>query len=150
MAESERWGDSPPGRVARDSPTIGRVLLLPVRIDRSLNHGLGVFAIEPIPKGTEIWRFTPGFDLDLPVGTLDAQPAHFRDLLLHYGYVDPRLGRFILACDDARFLNHSDTPNLGSDYARDRYGVDFALRDIAAGEELTVDYRLIDAAGSWC
>lgn len=124
------------------------MLLIPVRIDRSSIHGLGAFAIELIPAGTEVWRFTPGFDLDLPVAELEAQPAHFRDLLLHYGYVDPRLDRFILACDDARFLNHSDSPNLGSDYARDAgdpYGVDFALRDIEAGEELTVDYRLIDA-----
>lgn len=41
-------------------------------------------------------------------------------------------------------MNHSDTPNVGPDFARDRYGVDVALRDIVAGEEITVDYRLVE------
>jgi SET domain-containing protein len=113
-------------------------------VDRSPIHGLGLFAAEPISRGTEVWRFTPGFDLDLDPSVVEAQPAIARERLLHYGYVDSRLGRYILCCDDARFINHSDTPNVGPDFTRDRYGVDVALRDIAAGEELTVDYRLLE------
>jgi hypothetical protein len=49
-------------------------------------------------------------------------------VLLHYGYVDARLNRFILCCDNARFINHSAAPNLVTDHARDRYGVDVARR----------------------
>jgi hypothetical protein len=30
----------------------------------------------------------------------------FRETLLHYGYIDPRINRFILCCDNARFINH--------------------------------------------
>jgi SET domain-containing protein len=122
------------------------VLLVRVRVAASGIHGLGVFAVAPIAKGTVVWRFTPGFDLDLDPAVLDAQPAHFRGVLLHYGYIDPRLNRFILCCDDARFINHSDTPNLFVDVARDRHGVDVAARDIAAGEEMTVDYALIEGS----
>ena len=48
--------------------------------------------------------------------------------------------RTILCFDDARFVNHSDTPNVATNYAQDPYGLDVALRDIAAGEELTMDY----------
>jgi len=73
-----------------------------------------------------------------------AQPPHFRERLLHYGYIDPRLDRYILCCDDARFLNHSDDPNLESDFTRERHGVDIAIRDIAAGEEMTVDYARVE------
>jgi SET domain-containing protein len=120
------------------------VLLVPVVVGKSAIHGLGAFALETIPRGTTVWRFTPGFDLDLDPDLLEAQPAHFRRVLLHYGYIDRRLRRFILCCDDARFINHSDTPNLGSEVAGDRYGVDVAVRDIAAGEELTIDYERID------
>ena len=63
---------------------------------------------------------------------------------MHYGYIDPRLHRFILCCDDARFINHHDTPNLRVDFEADSHGVDIAARDIAAGEELTIDYGLLE------
>ena len=116
------------------------MLLVRVRVDRSPIHGLGVFAAEPIQAGTQVWRFTPGFGLDVDPDLVRGQPDPLRERLLNYGYVDPRLGRYILCCDDARFLNHSDTPNLRPDFALDRYGVDVAARNIATGEELTVDY----------
>jgi hypothetical protein len=64
--------------------------------------------------------------------------------LLRYGYIDPRLGRYILCSDHARFINHSATPNLTSDFSRERHGVDIAVRDIAAREELTLDYRVLE------
>jgi SET domain-containing protein len=120
------------------------VLLVPVHVGQSSTHGLGAFAVAPIAKGTAIWRFTPGFDLDLDPKLLEEQPEHFRETLLHYGYIDHRLKRFILCCDDARFINHSDSPNVGVRFDLDRYGVDIALRDIAAGEEITVDYQLVE------
>lgn len=122
------------------------MLLVRVRVERSPIHGLGVFAVEPISCGTEVWRFTPGFDLDLDPALLHTQPEHVRERLLHYGYIDPRLNRYILCCDDARFLNNSDSPNVRPDFTRDPYGVDVAVRDIAAGEEITVDYACVEGA----
>ena len=120
------------------------MLLVPVRVDRSAIDGLGVFALEPIAKDTPVWRFTPGFDLDVDPELVQVQPEPLRGRLLHYGYLDPRLGRYILCCGDARFLNHSDDPNLRPDLSLDRYGLDVAARDIRSGEELTVDYRFIE------
>jgi SET domain-containing protein len=122
------------------------MLLVPIRIGESRIHGIGAFAVGPISQGTAVWRFTPGLDLELDPAVLEAQPSHFRQSLLHYGYIDIRLNRFILCCDDARFINHSDTPNLRSDLDLDRHGVDFAVRDIAAGEEITLDYRLVEGS----
>jgi SET domain-containing protein len=124
------------------------VLLVPVRLGQSPLHGLGVFAAAPIPRGAVAWRFTPPFDLDLDPRLVEQQPGHIRRILLHYGYLDPRLNRYILCCDDARFINHSATPNLGMDFSADPYGVDSALRDIAAGEELTVDYGILEGPGA--
>jgi len=120
------------------------MLLVRTRLAPSAIHGLGVFAAEPIARGTEVWRFTPGFDLDLDPKALETLSAHVREWLLVYGYLDPRLQRFILCCDDARFINHSAAPNLRPDFAREPHGVDRALRDVAPGEELTVDYALVD------
>jgi len=120
------------------------MLLIPVRVDRSPVHGLGVFAVDRIPAGTQVWKFTPGFDLALDREMLDGQPAHFRRVMLHYGYIDPALNRFILCCDDYRFVNHSDTPNVRVDKRADPYGVDVAARDIEAGEELTLDYGVVE------
>ena len=120
------------------------MLLIPVKINRSSIHGIGIFASQAIEAGTCIWRFTPGFDLDIDPSALELQPAHFRESMFHYGYIDPRRDRFILCCDDYRFLNHSDTPNVRVDLRKELYGVDFAARDIQAGEELTVDYGTVD------
>ena len=58
----------------RERPVGGQsMLLVRVRLAPSPLHGIGVFAVDPIPSGTEVWRFTPGLDLD--PGVLDAQPA---------------------------------------------------------------------------
>ena len=38
------------------------MLLVPVRVDRSSIHGMGIFALQPIKKNTRVWQFTPGFE----------------------------------------------------------------------------------------
>ncbi len=120
------------------------MLLVRTLVDKSQIHGLGLFAAERIDEGTPVWRFTPGLDLDLDPSALEIQPALARERLAHYGYIDIRLNRYILCCDDARFINHSETPNLRSDFSLEPHGVDIATRDIMAGEELTIDYRSLE------
>lgn len=99
-------------------------------------HGLGVFAAEPIPRGTPIWRFQPGFDQVIPFALAEQLPASAREFLATYTYLSPLFpGGYVLNGDHARFLNHSDTPNT------DNSGeIALALRDIAEGEEITCDY----------
>ncbi len=120
------------------------MLLVDIKLGQSPIHGLGIFAVASIARGTPVWRFTPGFDLDLDRANVERQPEHFRRMLMHYGYVDARLDRFILCCDDYRFINHSDDPNIISDWTDDKYGVDKAGRDIRCGEELTIDYNVVE------
>ena len=116
------------------------MLLVPTRLAQSAIHGLGVFAVAPIAKGTAIWRFASGLDMEFDPAIVDTLPAHVQTFFSHYGYLDRNMRRIILCFDDARFVNHSDTPNVATDYAQHPYGLDVALRDIAAGEELTMDY----------
>jgi len=117
------------------------VLLVPTTLRRSPIHGLGVFLAEPVAAGTETWRFVPGFDVEFEPAEIERFPPHVRRWLDHFAYLDFHLDRWILAVDDARFMNHSDMPSTRSDYERDPYGVDVAARDLAVGEELTCDYR---------
>jgi SET domain-containing protein len=120
------------------------MLIIRTRVDHSAIDGLGLFAAEMVPKGTHVWQFTPGFDLDLEPSSLDGLPAVAREAMLHYGYIDARLQRFILCCDNARFINHSDNPNLAAQLTGDQFGIDVALRDIHAGEEITIDYSILE------
>ena len=123
------------------------MLLVPTRIGPSAIHGIGVFAVAPIVKGTPVWRFEKGLDMEFAPDFAAHFPEHVRAFFAQYGYVDRNLNRLILCFDDARFVNHSDAPNVGTDYAQDPHGLDLALRDIAAGEELTMDYAGFEEAG---
>ena len=110
-----------------------RVALGPSRI-----HGLGVMAGEAAASGTILWRFEPGIDLVLPRERLDGLPEAFRAYLDHYAYPSPEFpGSLVLSGDHAKFMNHSDDPNTAI-----RGRETLARRDIAAGDEITCDYRL--------
>lgn len=108
-------------------------------------HGIGVFALAEIPAGktdlfspmAEPW---PG----VPLSALDGFPAHVRKLIDTYclqddrtAYLPPHGFRIV---DLVTFLNHSDEPNLRQ---MDGGSYFISLRDIAAGEELTIDYGIL-------
>lgn len=101
-------------------------------------HGLGVFATESIKKGTAVYQHNPRLDLILTATKFARLDPQDQALIMHYGGIDKRLGRYRLSYDDLRFLNHSEKPNLVYDSATDQI---IALRDISSGEELTQDYR---------
>jgi SET domain-containing protein len=106
------------------------------RIAQSPIHGIGLFADEPISAGTVIWAYSPKFDLSFNPEDLDSLAPPARDLISKYAYFEAAVDAFVLCGDDARFMNHSDSPNT-SEVAGPRT---IAARDIAAGEELTCDY----------
>ena len=99
-------------------------------------HGIGLFAAQFIPDGTVIWRFQPGFDLELSEKDLLRLTAAAQKQVRRYAYSFPPGGRYFLSSDDDRFTNHSDTPN--THFVN---GCSVAARDIQPGEELTTDYR---------
>ena len=115
------------------------MFLVPVRLGLSPIHGFGVFAADPIPAGTRVWEFTEGVDYRLPADAVERCPEPWKSDLLKYAYRDST-GDYILCGDAARFMNHSDDPSC--DDSGDLYTV--ARTDIAAGQELTCDYRTFD------
>jgi SET domain-containing protein len=103
-----------------------------IQIKHSPQHGHGVFSAEPIPSGAAILQFTG------PV----LRPAEVHDGLYHLQIEENLYLGPSGAADD--FVNHSCVPNAGF-----HSGLTLvAMRDIAAGEEITWDYSTaIDEEG---
>lgn len=121
------------------------MLLVKTLMKESSIHGMGLFADQFIPEGTATWRFGPGIDRAIHPDRVEQMPEVSREWFVTYAYLDIRTGLYVLCADDARYMNHSDEPNVRGDYDLDPvFGVDVAARDIQAGEELTCDYRTFD------
>ena len=101
--------------------------------------GYGVFATQAIPMGTITWALDP-LDQILDPQRTSAFEAQFAGSVEHFTWTNGT-GKRILCWDFGRFMNHSCDANShgpgGTDY-------EIAVRDIAAGEELTCDYRTLN------
>ena len=121
--------------------------MVPTSLEKSSINGFGIFAPENIPARKLVWEFSPEFDVEFEPDQLALFPLPAREFILHYGNLTEPSGRsklkgvYLLCGDNARFMNHSNHPNISA-------GTDqnCALRDIIAGEELTCDYREFDLA----
>lgn len=109
-----------------------------LRLGPSPIHGIGLFAIRDIPKGTKLYADTFPQLYNLPYSSFNKLFPEVRDLLLErwpgitqgskFAYPDT----FLQA-----YMNHSDSPNY--DAKKDE-----ALTDIKAGEEITENYKRIN------
>lgn len=120
------------------------MLLVKTYLDKSAIHGIGLFAAEPIEKGTVLWRLDPAIDVRLTVDEIERLAPSAREQIRKYTYRDRLLGAYVLCGDDARFFNHAPDPNC-IDLPSAGGGTTVARRDIAKGEELTCDYAAFDA-----
>lgn len=102
--------------------------------------GYGVFATRKIPKGTIAWA-RDIFDLEFTPGQVNEFDPIHAALISKYAYRN-HVGNFILCWDFGRYVNHSFHSNLMST----GYDFEIAIRDIAAGEELTDDYGYLNVS----
>lgn len=126
------------------------MLLVETYLAPSRLQGIGLFARKAIPEGAKIWEFTQGFDQELSQEEIDHLSDPCRERILNYAYYNARKMRFILCADDARFMNHSEEPNVldvGFGNGNGTEGEAFAARDILPDEELTEDYHAYDQSG---
>lgn len=121
------------------------MMLIKTRVAPSAIHGLGLFAVNAVRRGTPIWKFQPGFDQVFSAEQSAALPPLTQQHLQWFAYLSRAEGGWILSGDHACFMNHSGTPNTGADAGGPPPVVTVALRDIAAGEEITCDYFAFDA-----
>ena len=95
-------------------------------------HGLGLFAVDPIPCGTVVWTY------DLRVDYVVNEPPQGR--LSDWAWREE--DGWVVPGDDAKYMNHSFTPSING--GTSRHDPDVAARDITTGEELTIDYSTFD------
>lgn len=113
-----------------------------IQVRRSGVHGRGVFAEVAIAQGEIILEYA-GEVIDWD----EALRRHPRDASdpNHTFYFHLEDGRVIdggVGGNSARWINHACEPNCESEEQAGRIFIR-ALRDIAAGEELSFDYRLV-------
>ncbi len=99
--------------------------------------GFGVFATAFIPAGTVTW-VRDSLDQAIAGKAVKSMPELLRGALKRYGYRE-RDGSVVLCWDHARFNNHSCRPAC-----RTVGDFDIAVRDIARGGELTIEYGVIN------
>lgn len=110
------------------------------RIGPSALHGVGVIAVRAMKKGDLVFRGEDERFVWVRRSAVRRLPKAMRSLYEDFGIVDglwlgvpTNLNRLSVGW----YVNHSDEPNLvAGDDGRFR-----TLRRIAAGEELTADYR---------
>jgi SET domain-containing protein len=109
--------------------------------------GVGVFAIQPIPKGCRAMFSEPSKNdhwIEVSKKEVGSLAPHARHLIENYclydeeNYFVPDHG--FKKIDLSLFLNHSDAPNIISIEDGDYFE---ATRDIGEGEELFIDYSEI-------
>lgn len=115
------------------------MFLVPTVLDRSSIHGMGVFAAERIPADTRVWEFTEGVDWHIEPEEMERFPEPFQSRLREWSYREES-GIYVLCGDNAKFMNHAESPSCDDSGAFTR-----TIHDIEAGEELTCDYRVFDA-----
>jgi SET domain-containing protein len=122
------------------------MLLVKTKVQPSAIHGLGLFAAEFIPKGTITWRFDPAFDLYFDPKEVESMSKEKRELIQEFAYLSKQSGKYVYSIDNTRFTNHSSNPNVDNTEvpSGNTEVVGRAKRDIAEGEEMTIDYRLVD------
>ncbi len=107
-------------------------------IDKSPVHGIGLFAGEFIPKDTLIWELNRELDLIISQQEYENLSPLSKEHFDWFAYYSDDRGGWILCFDNAKFVNHSETPNT--------YGVGdtIALKDIQIGEEITENYYVFN------
>jgi uncharacterized protein len=115
-----------------------------VRLGLSEIHGIGVLAIRPIPAGTDIFAndrvpliWVPRAELERS-GLSDSERALYHDFGIGRGDAIGCPANFN-SLTPGWYLNRP-APGAAANVGTDSTFVFTALRDIAEGEELTVDY----------
>jgi hypothetical protein len=117
------------------------VLMVETELRASPIHGAGVFLTEPVRAGQLIWRFDSRIDRVFSDAELQEMPPALQRFLRTYSTLHDGLKLWVLCGDNGRHFNHADEPTTRS--LGIAFGDDVAATDLAAGTELTSDYRTI-------
>ena len=100
--------------------------------------GYGIFATEAIPMGTIVY-IKDNFEVEISPRQFSKLDSIHQAIAEKYSYIDQR-GVRIISWDNAKYVNHRCECNTMST----GYGFEIAIRDIAAGEEITDEYGMFN------
>jgi SET domain-containing protein len=101
-------------------------------------HAAGCYTTKAIKKGVRVCEY------DGPRFTKDEANERYADRYITYLFSCGDTGMVIDGFGSAMFINHCCEPNCETEEVEGRIFV-CAVRDIAAGEELTYEYHLYDS-----
>ncbi len=116
------------------------------KILASKTHGIGLFADQDIKNGDLIYTPSPLLDVDLTPEQFEALTEDEKREVKYYGYFNKHSGKYHVAFDAIRILNHGDFAI--ANVTQDEEMVMTAKRDIQKGEEMLQDYVEIYPDGS--
>lgn len=110
------------------------------KLDKSKNHGIGLFADENISKEQLIYTASPVLDVNITQEQFDCLEKSEQDEIQYWGFWDDINNFWHVDFDVSKFINHSEDSNVTQDPT---YAVAYliATRDIKRGEELTQNYK---------
>lgn len=117
-------------------------------VKNSAIDGRGVFTLQDIKVGDVVWKFDSSHDKTLTRNEFEALDSAEKEALRRVAYLSKNTGRLVYPPenDPALYTNHSDKNNLSAVFngSVSEEPIFVANRDIAAGEELTNNYREFD------
>ena len=114
--------------------------LVKTYIDKDNYGGIGLFAAQYIAKGQCIWDFNHMVDKQWDSDDFHSLLNTLSYIEKHYllRYTSEKDGIVYFYGDDAKYCNHSKTPNTHG------YPNQYASVDIQIGQEITCDYSVIN------
>lgn len=116
------------------------------KILASKTHGIGLFADQNIKGGDLIYTPSPLLDVDLTPEQFQGLTENEQREVMYYGYFNKYSGKYHVAFDAIRVLNHANTDV--ANVTQNEEMIMTAKRDIQKGEELLQDYVEIYPDGS--
>lgn len=117
-------------------------MMIPVTVQKSPIHGLGIFAISPIKAGTVIWQYEPGLDRQVSEYSVNYGEKRVHEFIRNRGYINPlRPQLWVLPVDEAAFWNfprRGEAANTELGGLSDGEYLILAAREIEANEEITI------------
>ena len=134
--------------IQREREVLERLKRTKARLERAENHGVGLFCVQPIMAGENIFEHErPLQSVDISAAEVGNLPIPIQEMIKDY-FVPTETGAYPIldtGLNDLNitfYMNHSDQPNmmLHDGGEGDGYAKFIALRDISVGEELTYTY----------
>ncbi len=115
------------------------------KLDKSVNHGIGLFTDENLKSGQLIYTASPLLDVNINQDQFDSLNENEKNEIRWWGFKIENENIWHVDFDVSKFINHAYDATLTQDIKHtDAYLV--TTREIKAGEELTQNYLEFETA----